>query len=110
MATTKNQLIIDLDKYFEMGNMMSALTVINNFLSQEKIKRARMIRKELPLFLKAVEENREEVKRVLKKWKKDSPFKMIEFVNYLEKLGEMEEEEKEELRGKLQELVQEVVG
>jgi hypothetical protein len=110
MAITKKQLIVDLDKYFEMGNMMSALTVISNFLSQERSKRARRLRKKLPLFLEAIEEDREEVKRVLKKWKKDSPFKMIEFVNYLEKFEEMEEEEKEELTGKLQEVVQEPVG
>lgn len=110
MVITKKHLIVDLDKYFEMGNMMSALTVISNFLSQERSKRARRLRKKLPLFLEAIAENREEVKIVLKKWKKDSPFKVTEFINYLEKFEEMEEEEKEELTGKLQELVQEAVG
>ncbi len=110
MAITKRQLIIDLDKYFEMGNMMSALTVITNFLSQERSKRARRLRKKLPLFLEAIEENREEVKRVFKKWRKDSPLKMTEFINYLEKFEQMEDEEKEELTAKLQQLVQEAVG
>ncbi len=110
MAITKRQLIVDLDKYFEMGNLMNALTVINNFLSQERSKRARRLRKKLPLFLEAVEENRDEVKRVLKKWRKDSPPKMSEFINYMGELEELEDEEKEELTGKLQELVLEALG
>ena len=110
MTITKRQLILDLDKYFEMGNLMNALTVINNFLYQERNKRARRLRKKLPLFLEAVEENRDEVKRVLKKWRKDSSSKMTEFINYLEELEELEDEEKEELTGKLQELVLEALG
>lgn len=110
MTITKRQLIVDLDKYFEMGNLMNALTVINNFLYQERNKRARRLRKKLPLFLEAVEENRDEVKRVLKKWRKDSFSKMTNFINYLEELEELEDEEKEELTGKLQELVLEALG
>jgi len=110
MTITKRQLILDLDKYFEMGNLMNALTVINNFLYQERNKRARRLRKKLPLFLEAVEENRDEVKRVLKKWRKDSSSKMTDFINYLEELEELEDEEKEELTGKLQELVLEALG
>ena len=105
MGITKKQLIFDLDKYFEMGNMMSALTVISNYLSQERSKRGRRLRRKLSLFLEAIEENGEEVRRVLKKWKKDSPFKMIEFVSYLEKFGEMEEVEKEELTERLQGII-----
>jgi len=46
----------------------------------------------------------------LKKWRKDSPAKMTEFINYLEGLEELEDEEKEELTGKLQELVLEALG
>ena len=110
MAITKRQLIVDLDKYFEMGNLMNALKVIINFLSQERNKRARRLRKKLPLFLEAVEENRDEVKRVLKKWRKDSSSKVTEFINYLEELEELEDEEKEELTGKLQALVLEALG
>jgi len=109
MAITKRQLIVDLDRYFEMGNLMSALKVINNFLSQERNKRARRLRKKLPLFLQAVEENRDEVKRILKKWRKDSSSKMTEFISYLEDLEELEDEEKEELTGKLQALVLEAL-
>ena len=96
MAITKRQLIVDLDKYFEMGNLMNALTVINNFLSQEQSKRARRLRKKLPLFLEAVDENRDEVKRVLKKWRKDSPPKLSEFINYMGELEELEDEEIDE--------------
>ena len=97
MPITKRQLIVDLDKYFEMGNLMNALTVINNFLSQERSKRARRLRKKLPLFMEAVEENRDEVKRVLQKWRKDSPPKLSEFINYMGELEELEDEEKEDL-------------
>jgi hypothetical protein len=93
MAITKRQLIVDLDKYFEMGNLMNAITVINNFLSQERSKRARRLRKKLPLFLEAVDEN-----------------KLSEFINYMGELEELEDEEKEELTGKLQELVLEALG
>ena len=110
MTITKRQLIVDLDRYFEMGNLMNALTVINNFLYQERKKRARRLRKKLPLFLEAVEENKDEVKRVLKKWRKDSSSKVTEFIDYLEELEELEDEEKEELTGKLQELVLEALG
>jgi uncharacterized protein YwgA len=110
MTVTKRQLILDLDKFFEMGNLMNALTVINNFLFQERNKRARRLRKKLPLFLEAVEQDRDEAKRVLKKWRKDSFSKMTDFINYLEELEELEDEEKEELTGKLQELVLESLG
>ena len=110
MSVTMDQLILDLDKYFEMGNMMSALTVIANFISQERDNRILRIRRELPLFLEGIEENREGIKRVLKKWKKDSPFKIAEFVDVLERLEEMQDEEREELSGRLQEVVQDVVG
>ena len=109
MAITKRQLILDLDKYFEMANLMNALKVINNFLSQERNKRARRLRKKLPLFLEAVEENRDEVKRVLKKWRKDSSSKMTEFIHSMEDLEELEDEEKEDLTGKLQALVLEAL-
>jgi len=110
MSVTMDQLILDLDKYFEMGNMMSALTVIANFISQERNNRISRIRSDLPLFLEGIEENREGIKRVLKKWKKDSPFKIAEFVDVLERLEEMQDEEREELSGRLQEVVQDVVG
>jgi hypothetical protein len=110
LTITKRQLIVDLDKCFEMGNLMNALTVINNFLYQERNKRARRLRKKLPLFLEAVEENRDEVTRILQKWRKNSSSKMTEFVNYLEELEELEDEEREELTGKLQELVLEALG
>lgn len=109
MSVTMDQLILDLDKYYEMGNMMSALTVIANFISQERNNRISRIRRELPLFLECIEENREEIKRVLKKWKKDAPFKIAEFVDVLERLEEMQAEEREELSGRLQEVVQDVV-
>ena len=110
MSVTMDQLILDLDKYYEMGNMMSALTVIANFISQERDNRILRIRRELPLFLEGIEENREGIKRVLKKCKKDSPFKIAEFVDVLEILEEMQDEEREELSGRLQEVVQDVVG
>ena len=110
MSVTMDQLILDLDKFFEMGNMMSALTVIAKFISQERNNRISRIRSELPLFLEGIEENREGIKRVLKKWKKDSPFKIAEFVDVLEILEEMQDEEREELSGRLQEVVQDVVG
>lgn len=110
MSVTMDQLILDLDKFFEMGNMMSALTVIANFISQERNNRISRIRSELPHFLEGIEENREGIKRVLKKWKKDSPFKIAEFVDVLERLEEMQDEEREELSGRLQEVIQDVVG
>ena len=110
MAITKRQLIVDLDKYFEMGNMMSALTVIANFISQERNNRAQKIRKQLPLFMTGIEKNQEEIKGVLKKWKKDSPSKIEELIDVLEGLEEMEDEEREELREKLQAMTQEVVA
>jgi len=110
MSVAMDQLILDLDKYYEMGNMMSALTVIANFISQERNNRISGIRRELPLFLEGIEENREGIKRILKKWKKDSPFKIAEFVDVLEKFEEMQDEEREELSGRLQEVVQDVVG
>ena len=110
MSATMDQLIMDLDKYFEMGNMMSALTVIANFISQERNNRVLRIRKQLPLFMTGIEENRGEIKGVLKKWKKDSPSKIEELVDVLERLEEMEDEEKEELRVKLQAMAQDVVA
>ena len=110
MSETMDQLILDLDKYYEMGNMMSALTVIANFISQERNNRISRIRRELPLFLEGIEENRERIKRVLKKWKKDAPFKITELVNILERLEEMRDEEREELSKRLQEVVQDVGG
>jgi len=57
-----------------------------------------------------IEENRGEIKGVLKKWKKDSPSKIEELVDVLERLEEMEDEEKEELRVKLQAMAQDVVA
>ena len=110
MSVTMDQLILDLDKYYEMGNMMSALTVIANFISQERNNRISRIRRELPLFLEGIEDNREGIKRVLKKWKKDVPFKITELVDVLERLEEMQEKEREALSKRLQELVQDVVG
>ncbi len=110
MSVTMDQLILDLDKYYEMGNMMSALTVIANFIFQERNNRISRIRRELPLFLEGIEENREGIKRVLKKWKKDSPFKIAEFVDVLERLEEMQDGERQELSGRLQEVAQDVVG
>jgi hypothetical protein len=109
MPVTMDQLILDLDKYYEMGNMMSALTVIANFISQERSHRALRIRKELPFFSEGIKENREEIKRVLKKWKKDSPSKIAELVDVLERLEEMEDEEREKLGGRLQEVTQDVL-
>ena len=109
MPVKMDQLILDLDKYYEIGNMMSALTVIANFISQERDNRISRIRRELPLFLEGFEENREAIKRVLKKWKKDSPFKMEEFIDVLEGLEEMQDEEREELTLRLQEVTQDVV-
>jgi hypothetical protein len=109
MSVTMDQLILDLDKYYEMGNMMSALTVIANFISQERNNRIAGIRRELPLFLEGIEEHREGIKRVLKKWKKDSPFKIEELVDVLERLEEMQDEEREELSRRLQEVAQDVV-
>lgn len=110
MSVTMDQLILDLDKYYEMGNLMSALTVIANFISQERNSRILRIRRELPLFLDSIEENREGIKRVLKKWKKDAPFKVTELVDVLERLEEMKAEEREELSKRLQEVVQDVAG
>ena len=110
MSVTMDQLILDLDKYYEMGNMMSALTVIANFISQERNNRIARIRRELPFFLEGIEENREGIKRVLKKWKKDSPFKIAEFVDVLEGLGEMQDEEREELSQRLQAVAKDVLG
>jgi hypothetical protein len=109
MSVTMDQLILDLDKYYEMGNLMSALTVIANFISQERNNRISRIRRELPLFLECIKENREGIKRVLKKWKKDSPFKITELVDVLERLEEMQAEEREELSARLQDMVQDVV-
>ena len=109
MSVPMDQLILDLDKYYEIGNMMSALTVIANFISQEREDRISRIRRELPLFLKSIEENREAIKRVLKKWKKDSPFKIEEFVDVLEGLEEMRDAEREELSRRLQEVTQDVI-
>ncbi|MBN1833702.1 MAG: hypothetical protein JW896_16490 [Deltaproteobacteria bacterium] len=109
MSVTMDQLILDLDKYYEIGNMMSALTVIANFISQERDNRISRIRRELPLFLEGIGENREAIKRVLKKWKKDSLFKIEEFVAVLEGLEEMRDEEREELSRRLQEVAQDVV-
>ena len=109
MSVAMDQLILDLDKYYEMGNMMSALTVIANFISQERNNRISGIRRELPLFLEGIEENREGIKRILKKWKKDSPFKIAEFVDVLEKFEEMQDEEREELSRRLQEVAQDAV-
>jgi dsDNA-binding SOS-regulon protein len=110
MSAAIDQLIMDLDKYFEMGNMMSALTVIANFISQERNNRVLRIRRQLSLFMTGVEENREEIKGVFKKWKKDSPSKIEELIDVLEGLEEMEDEEREELRVKLQAVAQEVVA
>jgi hypothetical protein len=109
MSVTMDQLILDLDKYYEMGNLMSALTVIANFISQERNNRISRIRRELPLFLEGIEENREGIKRVLKKWKKDAFFKVTELVDVLERLEEMEAEEREELSKRLHGVVQDVV-
>jgi len=109
MSVAMDQLILDLDKYYEMGDMMSALTVIANFISQERNNRISGIRRELPLFLEGIEENREGIKRILKKWKKDSPFKIAEFVDVLEKFEEMQDEEREELSRRLQEVAQDAV-
>jgi len=109
MSVTMDQLILDLDKYYEMGNLMSALTVIANFISQERNNRISRIRRELPLFLEGIEENREEIKRVLQKWKKDAFFKVTELVDVLERLEEMEAEEREELSKRLHGVVQDVV-
>jgi hypothetical protein len=89
--------------------MMSALTVIANFISQERDNRISRIRRELPLFLEGIQENREGIRRVLKKWKKDSPFKISEFVDVLERLEGMQDEEREELSRRLQEVTQKVV-
>jgi hypothetical protein len=110
MSATMDQLITDLDKYYEMGNMMSALTVIANFISQERHNRVLRLRKQIPLFMTGIEENREEIKGVLKKWKKDSPSKIEELVDVLERLEEMEDEEREELRIKLQAVAVDVVA
>jgi hypothetical protein len=110
MSVTMDQLILDLDKYYEIGNMMSALTVIANFISQERNSRISRIRRELPLFLEGIEENREGIKRVLKKWKKDSLFKIAEFIDVLERLEDMQDDEREELSRRLQEVAQDVVG
>ena len=109
MSVKMDQLILDLDKYYEIGNMMSALTVIANFISQERDNRISRIRRELPLFLGGIEENREGIKRVLKKWKKDSPLKIEEFVDVLDQLEEMQDEEREKLSRKLQEVAHNVV-
>ena len=109
MSVTMDQLISDLDKYYEIGNMMSALTVIANFISQERKNRILRIRKELPLFLEGIEENREGIKRVLKKWKKDSHFKIEEFVDVLERLEVMQDEEKETLSIRLKGVLQDAV-
>ncbi len=109
MSVTMDQLILDLDKYYEIGNMMSALTVIANFISQERDDRISRIRRELPLFLQGIDENREAIKRVLKKWKKDSPFKIEEFIDVLEGLEEMQDAEREELSQRLQEVTQDVI-
>ena len=109
MSVTMDQLILDLDKYYEIGNMMSALTVIANFISQERDDRISRIRRELPLFLQGIDENREAIKRVFKKWKKDSPFKIEEFVDVLEGLEEMQNAEREELSRRLKEVTQDIV-
>ena len=109
MSVTMDQLILDLDKYYEIGNMMSALTVIANFISQERNNRILRIRREPPLFLEGIGENQEGIKRVLKKWKKDSPFKIEEFVDVLERLEEMQDEEKETLSRRLKAVAQDAV-